>query len=153
MKLKIVAVGSRCPDWAARGYAEYAKRLPPPYELELVEIATRQQASSARYVAEEGSKILRRIDVGDWVVVLDEHGVSRTSKQLAEDLLDWRQNARQIVFVIGGADGLSQEAKSRANTTWSLSKLTLPHYLVRPLLAEALYRAWSINSGHPYHRA
>ena len=153
MKLKIVAVGNKCPQWIRTGYQEFAARLPREAQLELIEIAPPpHQGDSGRYIAEEGRKILRQIHERDWVVALDERGRMATSRELATEFERWLELGSDVVFVVGGSDGLDKGVTDRANATLSLSKLTLPHYLVRVVLAEALYRAWSIRVGHPYHR-
>jgi 23S rRNA (pseudouridine1915-N3)-methyltransferase len=135
------------------GYAEYAKRLSRGVRLSLEEIpAPRHHSDHAKIKAQEAEKILARIGADDWVVALDEHGQHATSVQLAQRLKSWQMQRPGIVMVVGGADGLGDSVLARANECISLSKLTLPHYLVRVMLAEALYRADSINGGHPYHR-
>ncbi|MEM7080182.1 MAG: 23S rRNA (pseudouridine(1915)-N(3))-methyltransferase RlmH [Pseudomonadota bacterium] len=152
MKLRIVAVGTRPPAWVRDGFAEYARRMPRQTSLELIELATRQQGPPAQFKQAEGKAILQRVASDDHVVVLDECGHSRDSDALAGRLEVWRGLGRDVVFVVGGAAGLDDAVRERAQETLRLSDLTLPHYLVRVMLAEALYRAWSINAGHPYHR-
>ena len=136
------------------GYAEYAKRLSRGVRLSLEEIsAPRHHSDHAKIKAQEAEKILARIGNDDWVVALDEHGQQASSVLLAQRLKSWQMQRSGVVLVVGGADGLGDSVLARANECISLSKLTLPHYLVRVVLAEALYRADSINGGHPYHRA
>ena len=135
------------------GFAEYAKRLSRGVRLMLEEIpAPRHHSDRTKINAQEAEKVLARIGDNDLVVALDEHGQQTSSMQLAERIKSWQMHRFGVVMVVGGADGLGKLVLARANECISLSKLTLPHYLVRVVLAEALYRADSINSGHPYHR-
>ena len=153
MNLKVLAVGSRPPDWIKSGVAVYANRLPSNLKFELLEIPpSKHNRDAQKFVKEEGDRILAKVDRRDWMVVLDERGKSYDSPGLAERLAFWQLQASDIVFTVGGSDGLSAAVKERANETLSLSPLTLPHHLVKVVLAEALYRAWSINNNHPYHR-
>ena len=154
MKLRLLAVGTKSPAWIRSGFDEYAKRLPPEMPLELIEIAAPKHRGGAdKFIQVEGAKMAAHIKDGDWVVALEENGRQVSSAQLAHKLDDWRMHGRNVTFLVGGSDGLSDEVTRRANERMSLSALTLPHYLVRVMLAEALYRAWSICNGHPYHRA
>jgi 23S rRNA (pseudouridine1915-N3)-methyltransferase len=154
MKLRVLAVGTKPPAWIRSGFDEYAKRLPPETPLELIEIAAPKHRGSAdKFVQLEGAKMTAQINQGDWVVALEENGRQVSSAQLAKKLEEWRMQGCDVTFLIGGSDGLSEAARQRANERMSLSALTLPHYLVRVIVAEALYRAWSISAGHPYHRA
>ena len=153
MKIKIISVGSKSPGWVRAGYEEYAKRLPRELPLTLIEIpAPKHQGRAERFIRIEGDKMLAQIQPADWVVALDEGGRSVSSEQLARKMDNWRMNGRPVAICVGGADGLAPEVRQRADETLSLSALTFPHYLVRVVLAEALYRAWTINVGHPYHR-
>jgi 23S rRNA (pseudouridine1915-N3)-methyltransferase len=136
MKLLVLAIGQRQPAWADAAWVDFAKRFPPEMRLELK--ALKAEPRSARTAA-------RRI-------VLDERGSSSTTQRLAERLRDWRTEGRDVAFLVGGPDGLDATLKSRAEETLRLSDLTLPHAFVRVLLAEALYRAWTLLQGHPYHR-
>ena len=154
MKIKLLTVAAKAPDWVQAGYATYVGRMPQTLKLELVEISPSKHVNDPkRFVADEGERLLSRIRESDWVVTLDEHGQQWDSMKLARALEDWQLEGRDIVFVIGGSDGLSKAVKSRANQIVSLSKLTFPHHLVRVIVAEALYRAWTITNGHPYHRS
>ena len=154
MKLRLLSVGTKSPAWVRSGFEEYAKRMPPEMPLELVEIsAPKHRGDSAKFVQAEGSKMAAQIGDQDWVVALDEGGRQLSSLQLADKLENWRSQGQNVTLLVGGSDGLSAAVVERANETVSLSALTLPHYMVRVLVAEALYRAWSICSGHPYHRA
>ena len=153
MKLRIISVGTKCPGWVRQGFDEYAKRMPREMPLSLLEIpAPRHHQDSNKVDEVEGKKIAEKIGPSDWVVALDEQGKSFDSKTLARALDGWRDLGKDVVFLIGGANGLSDALLDRANQRISLSALTFPHYLVRVLIAEALYRAHSIYIGHPYHR-
>ena len=153
MKLRIISVGTKCPGWVRQGFDEYAKRMPREMPLSLLEIpAPRHHQDSNKVDEVEGKKIAEKIGPSDWVVALDEQGKSFDSKALAQALDGWRDLGKDVVFLIGGANGLSDALLDRANQRISLSALTFTHYLVRVLIAEALYRAHSIYIGHPYHR-
>lgn len=154
MKLRIVAVGTKSPAWVQTGYSEYAKRLPPELKMQLVEVsAPKHQGDPAKFRHTEGEKMLTNIQPADWVVALEEGGKNLSSVELAKHLDAWRMQGQDVIFVVGGSDGLSDAVLQRANMRMSLSALTFPHYMVRVILAETLYRAWSISAGHPYHRA
>jgi 23S rRNA (pseudouridine1915-N3)-methyltransferase len=159
VKLHIIAVGHRPPDWVAAGFEEYARRMPRSARISLTEIklATRSrqtpsEASVARILAEEKSRILAAIPSGCVKIALDERGKQLSSAELARKLDGWMQGGRDIAFVIGSADGLDRDLKAGADLLLSLSAMTLPHALVRVLLAEQLYRAHSLIRNHPYHR-
>lgn len=155
MRLRILAVGTRMPDWVNRAYNEYAKRLPPEFRVELVELPAGQRGKNAdlrRAVLREGEAILKCIASDELVIALDVAGESWSTEKLALQLRQWQSSGRDYSLLIGGPDGLAADCLGRADRRWSLSKLTLPHPLVRVLLIEQLYRAWSINAGHPYHR-
>ena len=155
MRLKIIAVGTKMPAWVEQGYGEYAKRLPPELKLEVVELALGQRGKGAdlkRAIAKEGEAMMKAIDPRDHVIALDVKGKPWNTEQLADKLREWQGSGDNFSLLVGGPDGLAPECLMRANSRWSLSNLTLPHPLVRILLAEQIYRAWSINAGHPYHR-
>lgn len=155
MKIRLLTVSQRQPDWVVAGYEEYARRLPRESKLELVEIAPGRRGSgrtAEQARREEGEKILKVVGNDDRLIALDEKGKSPDTKKLADWLGDWLMDGRDISLVIGGADGLDESVLARAERRWSLSPLTLPHGMVRVIVAEQLYRAWSIRSGHPYHR-
>ena len=155
MQLVLAAVGHKMPDWIATGFTEYAKRMPPDCRLVLKEIkpVDRSGSRSAETVmAMERSRIEAVIPKGSRVVALDERGKDLTSAQLAKNLAQWQQGGTDVTFVIGGADGLDAQFKQQADMLLRISSLTLPHGMVRVLLAEQLYRAWSITQNHPYHR-
>ena len=158
MKLLVVAVGQRQPAWADAAWADYARRLPPEMRLELRAVKT-EPRHGGRTAAQCMGAEARRIEAacataarGARRVVLDEHGTRLTTAQFAAHVRAWRGEGRDVVFVLGGPDGLDPQVKDGADQTWRLSDLTLPHALARVLLAEALYRAWSVIEGHPYHR-
>ncbi|HEX7036806.1 MAG TPA: 23S rRNA (pseudouridine(1915)-N(3))-methyltransferase RlmH [Pseudomonadales bacterium] len=162
MKLRLIAVGTRPPEWVKEGFAEYARRLPREMPLELVELspATRSKGrtrhasdGAVRQIREaEGERLLAQVKDTDWVVALDEHGKTWSTLDLAQKLDNWRMQGRDVTFLIGGAEGLADACRARADEILSLSAMTLPHALVRVVLAEQLYRAWTVASGHPYHR-
>jgi len=155
MKLHIVAVGHKMPDWIAEGFEEYAKRMPPELRIELREVKPEQRSSgrpAESVMAAERTRIEAALPKHARIVALDERGKDWTTMQLARALPLWQQDGRDVAFLIGGADGLDPELKSRADTLLRLSSLTLPHAMVRVLLAEQLYRAWTITQNHPYHR-
>jgi 23S rRNA (pseudouridine1915-N3)-methyltransferase len=155
MKLTIIAVGTRMPDWVQTGYGEYAKRLPRECALELREVplATRgKNTDIARAIEKESEAMLASIPAQERVIALDVLGKPQTTELLAESLRNWQMQGGNTSLLIGGPDGLSADCLARANQRWSLSGLTLPHPLVRIVLAEQLYRAWSLLNNHPYHR-
>ncbi len=155
MRVSVVCVGHKMPAWIQAGFGEYAKRLPPEIRLEVVELKPEEKTSGKtveKARALEGERILAAIPEGSTVYALDEKGRPVTTQGLSVMLAGWMRDATHPAFVIGGADGLSEAVRSRADKLVSLSALTLPHGLVRVLLAEQLYRAWTILAGHPYHR-
>lgn len=152
--MRIIALGSKMPEWIAAGYADYARRLPRDYALELVELkpeARDRGRTVAQLLAAEAIRITAAT-TGCTRIALDERGSAWTSRMLADRLGRWRDEARNVAFVIGSADGLDAELKRAADERFALSSLTLPHGLVRVLLAEQLYRAVALLTGHPYHR-
>ncbi|MBS0383030.1 MAG: 23S rRNA (pseudouridine(1915)-N(3))-methyltransferase RlmH [Proteobacteria bacterium] len=156
MHAKLIAVGERMPGWVAEGFAEYAKRLSRELPLELVEIkpgARGKGRDDARAIADEGASLLSAVPRGAHVVALDGRGTVWSSEQLATQLSAWRMAGCDLAFLIGGPDGHARDVLQHADQRWSLGPLTLPHMLVRLLVAEQLYRAVSIVNGHPYHRA
>jgi 23S rRNA (pseudouridine1915-N3)-methyltransferase len=156
VKVRLIAVGTRMPKWVAAGVAEYEPRLPREWRFELVEIpvATRgSNADIARLKRAEGEKMLRAIPAGAEVIALDERGEALSTVEWAAAVRDWQRHGRDVALLVGGPDGLAPECLARATRRWSLSKLTLPHALVRVFVLEQLYRAWSVAAGHPYHRA
>jgi 23S rRNA (pseudouridine1915-N3)-methyltransferase len=154
MRAHLIAIGDRMPSWVSEGYAEYAKRLSHELPLQLVEISTkaRGQRDPARAILEEGQAMLAAIPKGAQVVALDGRGKSWSSEDLAKQLENWRMHGGDVAFLIGGPDGLAPAALDRAQQRWSLGPLTLPHPVVRIVIAEQLYRAVSLLGNHPYHR-
>lgn len=149
------------PAWVEAGVAEYRKRLPPEIQFEIRELSLAQRfkknggknADVARALQQEGEAMLAAIGARDFVIALDVKGKSISTEQFAVELAKWQQNGDPISILVGGPDGLAAMCLERAQQRWSLSALTLPHPIVRVVFAEQLYRAWSINSNHPYHRA
>lgn len=154
MRLVVVAVGLRVPDWAQTAWDDYAKRFPPELKLELKAVKTEPRGSKtvATLQAAERERIEAAIPRGARVVVLDERGTALGTQALAARLKAWPLENEAVAFVIGGPDGLDPALRQAAHERIRLSDLTLPHAMVRVLLVEQLYRAWSINAGHPYHR-
>ncbi|MFZ5621701.1 MAG: 23S rRNA (pseudouridine(1915)-N(3))-methyltransferase RlmH [Pseudomonadota bacterium] len=155
MHIHLIAVGDRMPAWVEAGYGEYAKRLPRECALRLVEIAPGRRgrnADVARIVRDEGERMLAAIPRDCHVIALEVGGRSWSTPQLAVQLEGWMHSGRDVALLVGGPEGLDDACRARADQLWSLSALTLPHPLVRIVLAEALYRAWSVMAGHPYHR-
>jgi 23S rRNA (pseudouridine1915-N3)-methyltransferase len=155
MQLVIAAVGHKMPAWIENGFGEYAKRMPSDCRIVLKEIKPVERSGSKTAetaMALERARIEATVPKGARIIALDEHGKDLTSVQLAQKLTHWQQDGGDVVFVIGGADGLDAEFKEKADMMIRISSLTLPHGMVRVLLAEQLYRAWSITQNHPYHR-
>lgn len=153
MHIRLLAVGTRMPAWVQQGYSDYAKRMPRGCALELVEIAPgKRQRGTERAMADEGKAMLGRIDRDDAVIALDVKGKPWSTDTLAANMHDWLADGRDRALLVGGPDGLAPECLARAEQRWSLSALTLPHPLVRIVVAEQLYRAHSLLSNHPYHR-
>ncbi len=155
MNIYLVAVGNRMPDWVQAGYAEYARRLSGECRLQLVEVPVARRGKSAalsRLLGEEGKRMCAAIPKGALVIALDQRGQGWDTPQLTQKLKSWMQGGRDVALLVGGPDGLAPECLARADTVWSLSPLTLPHPLVRIVVAEQIYRSWSILRNHPYHR-
>jgi 23S rRNA (pseudouridine1915-N3)-methyltransferase len=155
MQLIIAAVGHKMPDWIASGFAEYAKRMPPECRIRLLEVkpVERSGSKTAHTAMQlERSRIEAVLPKGVRIIALDEHGRDLTSVGLSQLLMQWQQDGRDTAFLIGGADGLDPALKARAEGLIRISSMTLPHGMVRVMLAEQLYRAWSITQNHPYHR-
>jgi 23S rRNA (pseudouridine1915-N3)-methyltransferase len=155
MKLIVAAVSARPPEWVVAGWTEYAKRMPRELPLELLEIkpAPRTAGKTAdAMMALEATRIEAQLPAGCHRIALDERGAAPTTRQLADHLAKWMASGDDVAFIIGGPDGLDPRIKHTAHETMRLSSLTLPHALVRVILAEALYRAASVLKGHPYHR-
>jgi 23S rRNA (pseudouridine1915-N3)-methyltransferase len=153
MRAYLIAVGERMPGWVSTGYAEYAKRLPHDLPLQLVEISTKSRNRDvARALADEGAAMLAAVPKSAHVIALDGRGKPWGSEELAAQLGRWRMLGKDLAFLIGGPDGLAPAALERADQHWSLGPATLPHPLVRIVVAEQLYRAVSQLGNHPYHR-
>ncbi|MCP1673906.1 23S rRNA (pseudouridine1915-N3)-methyltransferase [Natronocella acetinitrilica] len=155
MRLQIIAIGQKMPAWVADAYADYAGRMPPELRMELRELPPGDRGrggnpTRARDI--EGQRIIKALPAGARTVALDLGGRQETTERLAQRLSDWMLDGREIALVIGGPDGLAPEVLAAAEHRWCVSRLTLPHMLVRVVLAEQLYRAWSILANHPYHR-
>ncbi len=155
MRIHLITVANKAPAWVIDGYSEYAKRMPAEARLELVEVKPEPREGGktpAQMMAAEAKRILAAIPKGAMVIALDERGRDTGTKDLARHLEGWLAGGADVALIVGGPDGLAPEIKSKAALLLRLSSLTLPHALVRVVLAEALYRAWSVVKGHPYHR-
>lgn len=155
MKVRVIAVGRRQPEWVNRGVLEYGKRLPRHLGFSLEEVAPVERRGTPvdRLRAQEAEAIRGRLQPREHVVALDEHGDMLTTMDMAASLRDWQAEGRDVSVLIGGADGLDPALLAQADQRWALGRLTLPHGLVRVIIVEALYRAWSVTQNHPYHRA
>jgi 23S rRNA (pseudouridine1915-N3)-methyltransferase len=155
MQINLISVGNRMPSWVQQGYDEYAKRLPRECGLTLKEIAPGKRSKNSditRIVKDEGERMIAAIPQSAHIVTLDIPGNPWTTRELAEAMQRWLEGGQHIALLAGGPEGLADSAKQLARESWSLSKLTFPHPLVRIIVAEQLYRAWSIIHNHPYHR-
>ncbi|MEY2681130.1 MAG: hypothetical protein RL661_1361 [Pseudomonadota bacterium] len=155
MQIHLVAVGNRMPTWVTEGFQDYVKRLPRECELVLREIAPGKRgknADLARIREEEGERVMASLSRDDYVIALEVGGKPWDTVQLSNQVKDWMQEGRRIALLVGGPEGLSDACRARANQLWSLSSLTLPHPIVRIIVAEQIYRAWSLLNNHPYHR-
>ena len=155
MLINLIAVGTKMPDWVKAGFADYAKRLPSDYPLNLIEIKAEPRGKNAdtkRILEREGQLIQAAIPKHNHVIALDRLGHAVDTIKISQALQNWHDMNQDISLLIGGPEGLARPCIDQAHTTWSLSKLTLPHPLVRVLVAEQFYRAWSILCHHPYHR-
>ena len=155
MKVTILSVGHKMPAWIQEGFQEYVRRMPPEIRVELLELKPEERGAgrgTERAKSIEGERILAALPAGAALIALDERGKGVSTQGLSVMLAAWMRDGSHPAFVIGGADGLSEAVKNRADKLVSLSALTLPHGLARVLLAEQLYRAWSILARHPYHR-
>lgn len=153
--IELLAAGTRGPAWIEEGVAEYTKRLPKDWRLSVKEIPVAKRTKGAvleRLKQEEGQRMLNSIRPGARVIAMDSGGALWSTETLADKFDGWSQDYRDVQLMIGGPDGLSAECLKRADDVWSLSKLTFPHFMVRLLLAEQVYRAWAILNGHPYHK-
>lgn len=156
MRILLLAVGQKMPDWVEQGYREYAQRMPADVRLELKEIPASKRGKNAditRIMEDECQRIQAAIPRSAHIVVLDVKGKPYSTEQLAQRMDHWMHGGQDVCLLVGGPDGLSESCRLLANERWSLSSLTFPHPLVRVILAEQLYRAWSVLRNHPYHRA
>lgn len=155
MKIRLLTITHKSPSWIQEGYEEYAKRLPASCALELIEIPAEKRGTNAdlkRITEREGKKMLEAIKPNHLVIALDVKGKLWSTEELAEELANWHQGGRNIDLLVGGPEGLSRECLERAEKSWSLSPLTFPHIIVKLIVAEQIYRAFTIMSNHPYHR-
>lgn len=155
MRIRLLTITHKSPAWIKEGYDEYAKRLPSSYALELIEIPAEKRTANAdlkRITEREGEKLLAAIKPDTRVIALDVKGKLWTTEELAKELAEWQQEGRNVDLLVGGPDGLSAQCLQKAEQKWSLSTLTFPHILVRLIVAEQIYRAYSILQQHPYHR-
>jgi 23S rRNA (pseudouridine1915-N3)-methyltransferase len=155
VRIHLIAVGQRMPEWVESGYREFAKRLAGECSLELVELAPGKRGKGmdlARAMRDEAKRMLEAIPKGALVIALDQRGREWDTPELAQQLEDWLQQGRDVALLVGGPEGLGEECLAQAERKWSLSRLTLPHPMVRVVVAEQIYRAWSILKHHPYHR-
>ncbi|MCP3868060.1 MAG: 23S rRNA (pseudouridine(1915)-N(3))-methyltransferase RlmH [Gammaproteobacteria bacterium] len=156
MNIHLISVGTRMPRWVQEGYGEYAKRLKGDCRLKLVEITPGHRKKGAdiqRALREEGKRMLAAIPRGCAVLALDVRGRPWNTEQLAGKMTGWMNDGRDLALLVGGPEGLAADCVKQAEGRWSLSPLTLPHPLVRVIVAEQLYRAWSVLHNHPYHRS
>lgn len=155
MNIQMIAVGNKMPAWVTSGFNEYAQRLPKDTTLTLTEIPPGKRGKNAdikRILQKEGELSLAAIPKGNKIVALEVLGAKWDTKALASNLEKWKLDGRNVSLLIGGPEGIAPEVSNKAEQKWSLSPLTLPHPLVRILVAESIYRAWSLNNNHPYHR-
>ncbi len=155
MKIQLLAVGTKMPAWVATGFMEYNKRMPNEMRVELVELSLGHRgkgADVAKAIKREGDAMLAAIPSGDWIVALEVTGEKWSTQQLATKMQGWQMKGRNVSLLVGGPDGLDSRCTAAADQIWSLSALTLPHPMVRILLSEQLYRAWTVIQGHPYHK-
>ena len=156
MRVSIITVGVRMPNWVEQACAEYLRRLPREWHVQVTEVAQAQlgrQATPALILRDEAERILSQVPTGVRTVALDVRGKAWSTEELAQQLQVWQMDGRDVALLIGGPEGLAKNVLGQAEQRWSLSRLTFPHPLVRVMLVEQLYRAWSILNNHPYHRA
>lgn len=156
MRIRLISISQKPPAWLTEGFSSYAKRLPPTCALELIEIPAEKRLphiSIPKIIEREGEKMMKEIKTNHLVIALNVIGENWSTEALANKLSGWQQSGQNIDLLIGGPDGISSACLKLAKIKWSLSSLTFPHLLVRLIVAEQLYRAWSILQKHPYHRA
>ncbi len=155
MKIKLIAVGTKMPKWIEQGFENYQKRLPKDLVLELIEVPAAKRSKNKlvdKWKDQEAQQVFKYIEPSDQVIALDVKGKNWNTEQLAEELIVWKQSGSNVALLVGGPDGLATDCIQRSNKQWSLSALTMPHPIVRVIIAEAVYRAWSVTVNHPYHR-
>lgn len=155
MRIKLIAVGTKMPKWVTEGFTDYCKRLPRDFVLELYEIPMAPRGKNtdiAKAIRKEGDAMLDAISEGDRVIALEVLGKHWSTEKLAEQASEWRMDGKNVSLLVGGPDGLDPRCSAKADQSWSLSSLTLPHPMVRIILAEQIYRAWTLLNNHPYHR-
>ncbi len=155
MRISLIAVGKGMPSWTKEGFSDYARRLPADCRLELVEVIALRRGkrpNTEQVLRDECARLWTALPKGAWTIALDETGQAWSTRQLVGQLARWMAEETDVALLVGGPDGLDPACRERARHIWSLSALTLPHMLVRVVVAEQIYRAWSILSGHPYHR-
>ena len=155
MRLRVLAVANKMPVWVEQGVAEYTRRMPREVSVEWLDVplAKRGNGSAESYRRQEAELIQSKLNEGEDLIALDVQGMAISTEQMADRFAGWQMQGRRVCLVIGGPDGLHQSLLSLSRELWSFGRITLPHPLVRVILAEQLYRAWSLQSGHPYHRA
>lgn len=155
MKIYLIAVGNKMPEFVNMGFKEYSKRFPKDVSLELIEIPAGKRGKNAdieRITNHEGELMIQAIPKGAMVITMDIPGKMYNTQELASELANWKMSGRDVALLVGGPEGLADSCKNLAEKSWSLSPLTMPHPIVRIVIAESLYRAWSIKENHPYHR-
>jgi len=153
MIINLIAIGKNMPNWVTEGVYEYTKRMPKDYKLQLIEIPATKRTSNLQQIQQkEAKQMLSAIPKGSLIIALDERGLQWNTHKLAKQLQNWHDNWHEISLLIGGPEGLAPASLAKANLKWSLSALTFPHQMVRVIVAEQIYRAWSILTKHPYHR-
>lgn len=155
VRVRVLAVGNKMPVWVEQGVAEYSRRMPREISVEWLDLplAKRGTGSADSYRKQEAEFIQSKLNQDEDLIALDVQGQAVSTEKIADRLADWQMRGRRVCLVIGGPDGLHQSLLSMASERWSFGRMTLPHTLIRVILAEQLYRAWSLQSGHPYHRA
>ena len=154
VRLRVLAVGNKMPSWVEQGVAAYARRMPKELSVDWLEVpmAKRGTGSADSYRRQEAASIGSKLHRDEDLIVLDVQGLEISTEKIARRFADWQMRGRPVCVVIGGPDGVHRSLLERASEQWSFGRITLPHPLVRVILAEQLYRAWSLQSGHPYHR-
>ncbi len=155
MRIRLIAVGKGMPSWVTEGFGDYARRLPADCRLELAEVVAQRRgkrANTVQILRDECARLWTAVPKGAWTIALDQTGQAWSTRDLARQLTRWMAEEADVALLVGGPDGLDPACRTRARQIWSLSALTLPHMLVRVVVAEQIYRAWSILTGHPYHR-